>query len=412
MSQRLQMETRQDPWQTELALLWRSRDNRKGRNSIVIPTTGTTRSPFTYRPPLISSLRDIGRNVWRMLTVWSYWDMSWWTAMGYTVGSVLWVINGCFAWIPIAFPNTEFPNEVEYGVGITSFLGVICFQVGATMALLEAVNDGSFHGSAMRRLLEGREEDQKKMVDEKIHSFLQHTVPHRRNRDEEEAEKRADRVDPEAGWRTKERRERPGSVYPPTKAPAPRRRGALDLGAKEGESSEYLTFRWWPTWRSLRSHHIYEIGFLACFVQFVGATAFIVTGVVALPGILDTLEQWQLNAAYWIPQMVASSMFITASALFTLETQEKWFKPNPMVLGWWIGFWALIGSIGFELCGSLGPASGNSGAVYQSSLSSLWGSCAFLISSVLQWYEAMNKNPVDELFNEPGEMKSSEVHPI
>jgi hypothetical protein len=34
--------------------------------------------------------------------------------------------------------------------------------------------------------------------------------------------------------------------------------------------------------------------------------------------------------------------------MFTLETQEKWWKPQMNVLGWWIGFVALMGSTGFE----------------------------------------------------------------
>lgn len=42
----------------------------------------------------------------------------------------------------------------------------------------------------------------------------------------------------------------------------------------------------------------------------------------------------------------------------------------------------------------------------------MWGSTFFLISSLLQWYEAINKHPVAEIFNEPGEMKSYQVHPI
>lgn len=44
-----------------------------------------------------------------------------------------------------------------------------------------------------------------------------------------------------------------------------------------------------------------------------------------------------------------------------------------------------------RMCGALGPAYGNSSAVYQSALSSFWGSAAFLISSLIQWYEAINK---------------------
>lgn len=45
--------------------------------------------------------------------------------------------------------------------------GAIFYQIGAVVAYLEAVNDGSFHGSAMRKLMDGHDEEQKKMMDEK-----------------------------------------------------------------------------------------------------------------------------------------------------------------------------------------------------------------------------------------------------
>ena len=38
-----------------------------------------------------------------------------------------------------------------------------------------------------------------------------------------------------------------------------------------------------------------------------------------------------------------------------------------------------------QLCGALGPAYGNSGAEYEASLATFWGSWAFLIGSVIQW---------------------------
>ncbi|KAK1816071.1 hypothetical protein LTR12_009493 [Friedmanniomyces endolithicus] len=107
--------------------------------------------------------------------------------------------------------------------------------------------------------------------------------------------------------------------------------------------------------------------------------------VVIMPGILDNLDTWQTNAAYWIPQIVASAFFLIASIMFTFETQEKWWKPEPGVLGWWIGFWSIVGSVGFELGAGFGPASATSSwCAYQSSLSSLWGSAAYLIASMLQ----------------------------
>lgn len=131
------------------------------------------------------------------------------------------------------------------------------------MAYLEAVNDGSFHGSAMKRFLEGHEEDKKKMLDEKVSNFFGHLNPvhsHHQHEAQEAEEKRMADVDPSAGWKSIHRRERPGSIYPGSKLPAPRR-GGVDLGeAEEGESHEYLTWRWFPTWQALRTHHVYEIG--------------------------------------------------------------------------------------------------------------------------------------------------------
>lgn len=32
-----------------------------------------------------------------------------------------------------------------------------------------------------------------------------------------------------------------------------------------------------------------------------------------------------------------------------LETQPKWYRPAPKVLGWHIGLWNLIGAIGFTV---------------------------------------------------------------
>jgi len=59
----------------------------------------------------------------------------------------------------------------------------------------------------------------------------------------------------------------------------------------------------------------------------------------------------------------------------------------------------------FKLSGALGPAYGSSGAQYESSLSTFWGSWAFLIGSLIQWYESLDKHPVEE--NSPSSSSSS-----
>lgn len=332
----------------ERAYLWRSRDNRKGRNSVAVPTSGARAKLIPLRSRLVSELRQISKHVLRMCMTFPYWDMAFWSGWSYSWGSVLFIIDSAWAWKDVAEPESQPESLTKWGSPLCFFFGALLYQLGATMAYFEAVNDGSFQGSAMQRFLDGNEEDSKKMLDEKIHAFFGHLKPHLHHRHGEKgAGEAVHSVDPEAGWKAKDRNERPGSIYPSGKAPAPRR-GGIDFGeSQEGTTKVYTTWRWWPTWHALRTHHVYEIGYLACAIQLFGATLYGITGVVDLPGILTSLAHWQKEAAFWIPQIVASVCFVTASVLFTLETQEKWYRPEPGVIGWWIGAWALVGSIGF-----------------------------------------------------------------
>lgn len=65
------------------------------------------------------------------------------------------------------FRSTEFPSEEDYGVGLYFFFGALLYELDATMAYLEAINDDSFQGSALNRFLQGYETDLKKMLDDK-----------------------------------------------------------------------------------------------------------------------------------------------------------------------------------------------------------------------------------------------------
>lgn len=77
---------------------------------------------------------------------------------------------------------------------------------------------------------------------------------------------------------------------------------------------------------------------------------------------------------------------------FPLSYHKDTLTAHPR--SWHIGAWNLIGGIGFTLCGALGFASANSGCVYQGSLATFWGSWCFLIGSVIQWFESLDKHPV------------------
>jgi len=103
----------------------------------------------------------------------------------------------------------------------------------------------------------------------------------------------------------------------------------------------------------------------------------------------------QINGAYWVPQVVGGMGFVISGALFMIETQKRWYLPALSVLGWHIGMWNLIGGIGFTLCPIFGLLGDRHWAELQVSCSTFWGSCAFLIGSVIQWYESLDKHPVE-----------------
>ena len=97
--------------------------------------------------------------------------------------------------------------------------------------------------------------------------------------------------------------------------------------------------------------------------------------------------------------VVGGMGFIMSSAILMYEVQTKWWRLAPGDIGWqgrWslrasltlVGFWNLIGAIGFTLCGALGYAHGSK-TEYQSGLSTFWASWAFLIGSVVQLFEAI-----------------------
>ncbi|WPH01597.1 Hypothetical protein R9X50_00444500 [Acrodontium crateriforme] len=392
----------------ELSLLWRARDQRKGRNSIAVPLSATLSSekqtslPLRYTPKLKSNVKDIISTAKRMATTFAYWDMSWIVGFTYTIGSALFVCDGFLAYGPVKYKET-WSLESKWSGPLCFFIGTLLYQVGAVTAYLEAVNDGSFHGAAMHKLLSNHEGAERQMLDDKIHQFFSHI------KFTEDLESGFGALDANRSpYASPDGRGGQRLVVRP-------RRDGVDLGGEEDVVVNYLTWRWYPSRAALRSQHVYEIGFLACAIQLFGVTLYGITGIVVLPPILSSLEPWQKLAAFWIPQIVAALCFLIASLMFMFETQEKWWKPEIGVLGWWIGFWSVVGSIGFELIaifGILALHGGREWAEGQADIATIWGSGAYFIGSLLQWYESLSKNDVEELFNEPGPMKTSKVHPI
>ncbi|KAI7240076.1 hypothetical protein KC330_g1474 [Hortaea werneckii] len=348
---------------------WRARDNRKGRHPLVIHSQKGT------EPPLSSTLARTARNVLRMLYVYPWWDVSWWIGVLFSIGCVLFVIAGCFYWVPIAWPSTEFRGETLTAGGILSFIGATLFAVGGFLLIVEATNEKQtecFGWAVESELFGGGEEEEKYPSDRR--SPGQGRLSDIQVKSDGSQSKQRLRPDPEqcshhhqVGFRT----------------------AAAGVPRPSGQRR----WQWLPSWNELRHHYIFEIGFLGSFTLAIGTFIFWVSGLLALPGIYNHLSQGVLQGIYWLTYLVGGVLFVISSLLYMLETQEKWYLPAPHALGWWIGAFNMIGSVGWTLSAAFGYCT-TSWCGYQGDLSLLWASIAYLIGSVLLWYEAMEKYPV------------------
>lgn len=289
-----------------------------------------------------------------MFTECPYWDVSYLVGVFFSVGCAIFIACGLFYWLPIAYPDTKFEGEDIAG-GVTSFVGATLFQVGAILLVFEACNEnqtGCF-GWALRQVFEGdgtgeadgRLVTSTAVVPEKNPHGCQH---HHLRRHREE----------------------------PLMRPQPGRR-----------------WSWWPSWHELKTHYLHEIGFLASFILAIGATIFYICGICSLPGIYSNMSLGVARGIYWLSYLVGGILFVISSIFYMLEVQPNWYTPAPGVLGWHIGVWNLIGGVGWTLSASLGYCTA-SWCGYQGQLTLTWASIAFLIGSLLLWYEALDKYPV------------------
>jgi len=298
-------------------LAWSSRDHRKQRHLDTSPRSGNTRNGVT----LLQRLGHMRRI--------EYWNISWWVAIAFTLGSIVWVVNGFVAFLPHV--NSHVP-KLDTSSGWTAWLGATIFEIGSILGILEAWNrdDAANFGWGIEQAL------QHKFGDEGLSSL------------------------------------RSTPLDPPVISEKPIRK--------------------WK-WFSSDRRYWHEMGFLAAFFQLCAASIFWISGFTAIPTIQSAImsSTGLLDGLFWTPQVVGGLGFVISAFFIMLEVQKKWYKLVPLNLGWQVGFWNLIGAIGFTLCGALGYAAEiNPGTDYQSSLSTFWGGWAFLIGSVVQWYESVN----------------------
>lgn len=95
------------------------------------------------------------------------------------------------------------------------------------------------------------------------------------------------------------------------------------------------------------------------------------------------------------PVRYKSRTTYTTNLSFRQTDRPPRYKPAPKMLGWQIGFWNLIGGIGFTVCPAVGFGAQNSAALeYASGLSTFIGSWAFLVS---HWHDPFSPPPYDQV---------------
>ena len=225
---------------------------------------------------------------------------------------------GLFYWLPLAYPSTTFPHESATAGGVTAFVGGTLFTVGAFLLMLEATN-----------------ENQTGCFGWELEQVLSKHSSHHLNGDKEKSSALTYRPERKAC----------DHLHCP-------RHGFLK-GAP-GTKAAARKWTWCPTWHELRTHYFHEIGFLGSFSEFLGAVIFYVNCILALPGVYPHLSQGVLWGVYWLTYLVGGVLFIASSAFYLLEVQPNWYTPAPRSLGWWVGLWNMIGSVGWTLAAALG----------------------------------------------------------
>ncbi|KFG82236.1 integral membrane protein [Metarhizium anisopliae] len=350
---------------------WNARDYRKGRHILILPRA----APLTSRLERSSNPHRILLGISRMFTLFPYWDVSWLVGVSFTIGCLLFVASGLFCWLPIAYPETQFPHEKLVAGGVSAFVGATLFQVGAVLLFLESYNDRAEtqFGGAMEDLFANRLGIARRARDHGPKHF-------------------------EVGDPSKQHLYRddshPRSMSSGVLASAENIDDQRDAPRERSNGNDVngtgRHWQWWPSWHDVTTHYIYEIGFLASCTMSVGATVFYICGILGLPGIFDNLSDVALKGAYYFPYLLGGVLFAVSSVLYILETQPNWYTPQPFKIGWHVGVWNLIGSLGWTMAASFGYCRA-SWCVYQNELTLIWASAAFSFGSALQWYESLDK---------------------
>lgn len=141
---------------------------------------------------------------------------------------------------------------------------------------------------------------------------------------------------------------------------------------------------WLPNWHILRDA-LKTTPFQSGAMQLVAGSVLTASVVFGFPGVLAPDDIVGLSTFVFTPLLIGGGIFTISNIMLLLFVQERWYKPRFGTAAWQASMWNVIASVLFAITGVLFL----SGDILGGSVASFIGSWAFLIGSVIQWYDMM-----------------------
>lgn len=335
----------------QISYYWTSRNNRKGHHAMVVSSHDPELHSFVPLQAFSKRVR-LYRNLIRMATYFPYWDISYAIAVTLTVGSLIWLIDGIATFWPMKNQTT---SPIVDHVPVVALVGTIAFLVSNTLLMLETLNE-------LQRQCIGWKSEAAQQYD-----------------DEEDA----------IGLRPGDCRHHQANKRNLV-GKSPDGQSLGETSNPSGHGPEKRSWRWALSYSELRFHYACDLGFLGSLTQLVSTVIFCIGAITRLPSIYSHLSVPLTYAFVWTPKLSGSLGFVISGVIFMIETQHSWWFPSPDVIGWHVGGWSIVGGVGFLMSTILGLIS-DSSSQYQSAVALVWASLAFLVASLVQWYESLEK---------------------
>lgn len=309
----------------------------------------------------------------RMCTRFPVRDMSWIVGISFTIGSAVFVANGFFLLLPLVDPSTDFGVETPYLTPASSILGTLIFLGGSWAAVLEALNLkrglNVTHGievemnasTEIRNAIKNDIEVEEPKSPVHRHSHVREPTP-------------SNPPVPSENHSDNHSTQQPESVPSDTASNHEPEPTLALIGSP--------TFIYLPSALQFRQTYAHSLVFHSSVTQLLGAIIFTWATITSIPGVIDFSNFTLVSVTNYLPASLGGLLFLIAAILQILNA-KSWRG-----IDWHIGFWNGIGSAGFMLAGAL-PWIGTEAGDFQATLADFWGSWAFLVGSVLQWYCAM-----------------------